>query len=223
MAPTPGTEGVEAVAGREHRAAFAFFIGRRIEELELHLGRGKGDAIELEVAQLLNRAVLHRHMGNDPLPDVGLPDADDGRAIGRRRDEAGIDGERSDSRREVAAVARPVDHGRVDRHLAEQIVDIAVGPLRLRQDDDLAGARGRAAHAVGVLAVAVGAADHPQQHALALGGIGRQIFLAEEHALAGAATHVDGRDAELLHRDLWFGLSYCQGKRGGNDGAQPHQ
>src|SRR6185312_3364808 len=106
--------------------------------------------------------------------------------------------------REFASVARPVDDGSVDRHLAEQVVDIAVGPLRLRQDHDLAGARGGAAHAVGVLAVAVGAADHPDHQPIERGLVGGQVVPEEEHALAGAAAHVDGRNLELLHSTLIF-------------------
>ena len=136
---------------------------------------------------------------HDPLADVGLPDAHRRLAIRRSVDHALADRERADGRGEVAAVARPVDHRPIDRDLAEQVVDVAVGPPGFRQDDDLAGARGGAAHAVGMLAVRIGAADHAQQQALALGGIGRQVVLAEEHALAGAAAHVDGGDAELLH------------------------
>ena len=37
--------------------------------------------------------------------------------------------------------------------LAEQVIDIVIGLLAFRQDDGFAGARGGAAHAVGVLAV----------------------------------------------------------------------
>ena len=69
IVPTPGTSsGSIAVAGREHRAALALaVVVRRIEEFELHLGGGKRHAVELEVAQLLHRAVLHRHVRDDPL------------------------------------------------------------------------------------------------------------------------------------------------------------
>jgi hypothetical protein len=74
--------------------------------------------------------------------------------------------------------------GRIDRYLAEAIVDVASGALRLRQDHDLAGAGRGATHAVGVLAVTIGAADDAQQEPVARRGIRRQIG-EEEHALTG--------------------------------------
>jgi hypothetical protein len=119
--------------------------------------------------------------------------------VGRRVDQARADGERPDRSAEVAAVARPVDQGLVDGDLAEQIVDIAARARGLGQDDDLAGARGRPAHAVGVLAVAIRAADHPQQDAVACRRVRRQVAGQEEHALAGAAAHVNRGNPELFH------------------------
>ena len=72
---------VDPVAGREHpaRSTLAIapiltFVGGGIEELEPHLGGGKGHAVEFEAAQFDHLAVLHRHAADDPLPDVGLPD-----------------------------------------------------------------------------------------------------------------------------------------------------
>src|ERR1700738_2601026 len=49
----------------------------------------------------------------------------------RRAAPASADGERADRGGEVAAIARPVDHRRIDRDLAEQIVDVAVGTIGL--------------------------------------------------------------------------------------------
>ena len=69
---------------------------KKVEELQPHLGRREGDAVEREVAQLLHRAVLHRHVADDPLLDVGLPDAHRGGAVGWRRDQALLDRERTD-------------------------------------------------------------------------------------------------------------------------------
>ena len=51
----------------------------------------------------------------------------------------------------------------------------------------------------GLLAVAIGTADHTQQDTLTLAQIRRQIVCKEEDALAGAASHVHGRDLELGH------------------------
>ena len=66
---------VDEVAGREHRAARTVFVGGRVQELELHFGGREGHAVEFEVAGLLHRAVGHRHVRDDGLADVGLPDA----------------------------------------------------------------------------------------------------------------------------------------------------
>ena len=203
-------EQVDMIAGREGGAGGGSGLGLGlvvggIEELELDLGRRKGHAVELEVAQLLDLAAAHGHVADDLLADVGLPDANGGRAVGRGADQAHADRARADGGAEVAAIARPVDQRLVDGHLAEQVVDVAILALRFRQDDDLAGARGRAAHAVGMLAVAVGAADHAHQDAVALVSVRRQVLGEEEDPLAGAAAHVDGGNAELFHESLELG------------------
>jgi len=116
-------------------------------------------------------------------------------------DEAVGDGVGADRRRQVAAVAAPVDEGLVDRDLAEQVVDVVVRAGALRHDHGLAGARGGAAHAVDLLAVGVGAADHAHQQLVARFARHlrrfRQVLQAEEHALAGAAAHVGGGDLDL--------------------------
>src|SRR5690606_41832527 len=63
-------------------------------------------------------------------------------------------------------------------------------PISLGQDHGLGGGRGGPAHAVGVLAVRIGAADHAQQQLVArlaghAGALGQVVEL-EEHAFAGA-------------------------------------
>ena len=110
-----------------------------------------------------------------------------------------LDRERPDGRGEIAAARRPVDHRLVDRDRAEQEIDVAARLPRARDEHDLARARRGASHAVDMLAIGVGRADHPQQHAVAHGGVPRQVLLAEEHALAGAAAHVDRGDRALAH------------------------
>ena len=143
-------------------------------------------------------------MAQDGLADIGLPDSHHGGAVARdavQVDQAAFDGEGAHRRAEVAAVAAPVDEGAVDRDLAEQVVDVVVGALAAVQDDRLAGAGGGAAHAVDLLAVRIGAADHAQQQRIARRsrrlGRGWQVLQAEEHALAGAPAHVGGADLEL--------------------------
>jgi hypothetical protein len=49
------------------------FIGR-VDELQLHFGGREGHAVQLEVAGFLHLPP-DRHVGDDGLADVGLPDA----------------------------------------------------------------------------------------------------------------------------------------------------
>jgi len=185
------------MARREHRAFRAFFFGSGVHEFELHFGGRERHAVEFEVARFLHGAVGHRHVRDDRLADVRLPDAHDRNAVVRhavRIDEAAADCKRPHGRRQIAAIAAPVDERLVDRHLSEEIVDIMIRPAALRDDHRLAGARRRAAHAVDLLAIRIGAADHAHQQCVArragrLRGFG-QVLQAKEHAFAGAAAHV---------------------------------
>ncbi|MCY1242949.1 hypothetical protein D9M72_559470 [compost metagenome] len=89
-----------------------------------------------------------------------------------------------------------------------------IGLAAFGNDDCFAGAGGGAAHAVYLLAVGVGAADHAQQQCVArrawqLRGL-RQILQAKEHAFAGAAAHIGGRDFDLGHISHGC-VSFCLG------------
>ena len=196
---------VHQVAGGEHGPpALAIALVRRIEEFELDLGGGEGDAIELKVPGLLHRAIGHRHLGDDGLADIGLPDAHRRQAI--RGDAFGGhqpvgEGKGAHGGGEVTAVTAPVDEGLVDGHLAKEVVDVVIGPAALGQDHRLAGAGGRPAHAIDLLAIGVRAADDAQQQLIPgwpghLGG-GRQVLEAEEDALAGAAAQIGSGDFDL--------------------------
>ncbi len=197
---------VHQVAGGEHRTARTLFLGCRVKELQLHFGRRESHAVQLEVAGFLDLTVGDRHVGDDALADIGLPDAHHRHAVlrnARRVHQAAADGEGAHCRREVAAVAAPVDKGLVDGHLAEQVVDVVVGLDAPGQDHRLAGAGRGAAHAVDLLVIGIGAADHPQQQGVTgcarqLGRLG-QVLQVEEHALAGAATHVGGGNLDLRY------------------------
>src|SRR5690606_18990960 len=115
--------------------------------------------------------------------------------------QAVADGERTDRRRQVAAVAAPVHEWLVDGDLTEQVIDVVIGLEAFRQDYGFTGAGGRAAHAIDLLVVRVGATDHPQQQGVArrAGNLCRfgQVFQAEKYAFAGAAAHVGGGDFDL--------------------------
>ncbi len=203
-AHTGHVEFIDQIPGREHGAATALFLGGRVHELELHLGCREGHAIELEVARFLHLARGHRHVREDGLADIGLPDAHHGHAVvrhARRIDQACGNRERPDCRRQVAAITAPVDERLVDRDLAEQVVDVVLSARGRRDDHGLAGAGRGATHAVDLLAVRVGAADHAQQQRIACGarhaGLVRQVVQLEEHALAGAAAQIGGGDPAL--------------------------
>ena len=74
---------INQVTSGEHRTALRTgFFRSRIHEFELHFGGGERDAIEFKIARFLHRAVGYRHMRDDGLPYVLLPDADRGDAIG---------------------------------------------------------------------------------------------------------------------------------------------
>ena len=183
-------------AGGEHRAVGAV-VAARVQEFQPHFGRREGHAVQFEAAQFLDLAVLHGHVGDDALAQVGLPDADHGDAVASRPHQSTMDGEGADGGAEVAAVAAPVDDGLADGDLAEPVVDVAVGAGAGTHDDHLAGAGGGAAHAVYLLLVGVGAADHAHQDTVADGGVGGKVGGQEEHTLAGAAAHVEGGNGTL--------------------------
>ena len=187
---------VDRPPGGQHTAVAA----RRIEKVEHHLGGRKGHAVEAKIALLLHLAIGHGNVGEDALAQIGLPDAHPGQAVARGLDQALADGEGAHGGAEIATVARPVDHRYLDGRGAEQIVDVTVRAAGGRDHHHLAGAGGGPAQAVDLLAVGIGAADHPQQQRIARRTGRRQVAGMKEHALAGTATHVDGGDTQLRHQ-----------------------
>src|SRR5690606_40479809 len=90
----------------------------------------KGHVVDVEASRLLDFAFGYRHLGHNGLANVGLPDAYRNGAVGR--DAFGVDQAHGDragpyGRRQVAAVAAPVDEGRVDGYLPEQVIDVVIG------------------------------------------------------------------------------------------------
>ena len=99
---------VNEIARGEHRTAAAFLFSRRIHELDLHFGCWKRHAVELEITRFLHGAVRDRHMRDDGLADVCLPDSHDCGAVLRhtaRVDQPVADPEGADRGGQVAAVA----------------------------------------------------------------------------------------------------------------------
>ena len=195
---------IDQVSRREHRTFGTGFLGCRVDKFELHFGGGKGHAIQFETTRFLHLTIGDRDVRNNGLADIGLPNAYDRDAIFRhatRIDQSIADGEWPDGGAQVSAIATPINKRLVDRNLPEKIIDIVLGLAAFGEDHGFAGAGCSATHAVDLFAVRIGTADDTQQQCIAR-GTGHlcrngQILQAEEHALAGAATHVGGGDFYL--------------------------
>src|SRR5690606_25889667 len=126
-----------------------------VHEFDLDFCGGEGHAVQFEIPGFLDGSVGHGNLCHDGLADVGLPDVDRGDAVGRHafgRNQAHGNGAGPHGRRQVAAVAAPVDEGLVDGDLPEEVIHVVVGAVAAGKNHHFAGARGGAAHAVGVLA-----------------------------------------------------------------------
>src|SRR5690606_3820052 len=138
------------------------------------------------------------------LLDIGLPDTHHaGTVLGNSLGiyQPGMDGKGAGARRQVAAVAAPVHEWLVDGNLAVEVIHVLIGLAALRQDHAFAGAGGSAANAVDARGVGVRTANYSHEQLAAglawdLSAL-RQVLQPEKHALAGAATHVGGRDFHL--------------------------
>src|SRR5690554_782339 len=119
---------VHKITGGEHGAALAV-IFRRVDEFQHDFRCGKGHSIQLEITQLLYLAIGDRHVGDDGLANVGLPDPYRAGAVvrnTRRIDQPSMDGKGACRRRQIATVTAPVDEGAVDGDLAVEVVDIVI-------------------------------------------------------------------------------------------------
>jgi hypothetical protein len=178
-----------------------------IEEVHGDLGGGEGDSIELEIPRFLHGAIGHGHLVQEAFFNIRLPNAHFAGAVSGHPGwvhEPFGDGKGPHGRGQVAAVAGPVDEGGIDGHLAEEVVHIVPRAIALAYEHHLRGAGGGAAHAVRVLSVGVGAADHPKAQRVPGGprhlGLGRKVGDIEEHALRGAPAQIGGADF-LLRRE----------------------
>ena len=106
-----------------------------------------------------------------------------------RGDQALLDRERRHAREHVAAVGPRVDRALADADLREQVVEVAAGLGRARDDGDLAVERAAAAHAVELQRV--GRADGADQRLVAGLVVLGQPFAQEERAARGAGAHQD--------------------------------
>ncbi len=191
---------IHQVAGGEHGA---FAIGG-IHELDHYLGCREGHAIQFEITGFLYLTVGDRHMGDDGFLDVLLPDAHSADAVFRHAlgiDQPLADGKGAHRSGQVAAVAGPVHKRLVDRHLTEEIVHVVIGLFTLGQNDGFGGTGRGATHAIDLLTIGVGTADHALQDFVT--GFTRhlscfrQIGQVEENTLGGAATDIGGRNFDL--------------------------
>ena len=183
-----------------------------VEEIHGHLGGGEGHPVELKVPRFLHRAAAHGHLIEQGFLDVGLPNAHFAGAL--RGHSGGVDQPFGDGKGphgggQVAAVAGPVDEGRIDGDLAEKVVHVVARAIAFAHQHHLGGAGGGPTHAVRMLAVGVRAADDPKAQGVPgwAGhlGLGGQVGDVEEHALRGAPPHI-GRANFLLrfkHAHPW--------------------
>jgi hypothetical protein len=111
---------VDDMAGREQPARHA---AAGVHEVQADHGGRVRDAIEVEVTLRHDPAGRGRHVRDDLLRGVLLPDPDHGQ-VARGGDQALVDREGSDRRGQVPAAAAPVDGGRRHSDLGEQVVNV---------------------------------------------------------------------------------------------------
>ena len=109
--------------------------------------RRAGDAVDAGFAFVGDAAARREHGHVDARAGVDVVHAHGGLAV-LRGNEPLLDGERRHARQHVAAVGPRVDRLLADSDLREQVVDVAAGLRRARDDRHLAGERAAAAHAV---------------------------------------------------------------------------
>ena len=166
-----------------------------VHEVQPHRGGRAGHPGDDLIAVVIDRTVIGADHGLDPAGGVLVID-DDARLAAGSRDHAAFDGKGADAGKDVAAGRPGIHHRFGHRDLGEQIVDIhplARGGTHHRH---LGGQRVRAPDAVDL--ARIGRAHRRQQHAVARGGVGRQVVGAEIRPLRGAAAHDDDGNAVLF-------------------------
>src|SRR5262249_29842418 len=167
-----------------------------VDEVERDARAAAGDAGELEVALAGRLAVAHGDVREDQLLGVRVVDADQRLAVTRAHEPL-VDGEGTDRRGAVAAIAVVLDDRRLHVHLRERVVDVGVG-VRGRADDARLGQRrDAAAQPVELATVGVGAAERGQEDPIAWHAGRRKIVGAEDEAATRATAHVDGANLFL--------------------------
>ena len=185
----------------------AWFAGRQeapgpraagLDEVEGDARPRAGHAGQLEVTVHGWLAARHGHARHDQLLRVRVVDTHEGLAV-HGLDQALLDGEGTNGRGAVPAIARVVHLRLAHLNLGEGVVDVGGGVARGPDDARLGEGGDASAQTVELASVGIGAAQRRQENVVALHPGGREIALVEDEAAAGAAAHVDGSDAGLGH------------------------
>ena len=182
---------LRALTGREQRSRLG---ADDVHEVEQDRRRRAGDPVDGRLAVVLDMAVRGPDDRLDEGVGVDVADVHHGPGIVRRHQTA-IDGEGAHARQHVAAGGTVVHESPVHRDLGEQIVHVRPRVVRGRDDGDLAGQGGGAAHAVDL--TLVGGAHGGEQDPVAGRVVGRQLAGQEVRSSRGAATHHDAGDCGL--------------------------
>src|SRR6185436_2146336 len=156
-------EAVEGIAGREHAALHR--AAAEIAEIEIDARAGARHATDREVALRRGPSILQWHGRAQPPPGVHLMDRDV-RCFAIERDIALMHGVERSARREVAAIACPIDARDHRADLSEQIIDVAIGARGRAHHGDLARELVGAAETIDL--AYIGTAEDVEERAIAL-------------------------------------------------------
>ena len=132
-------------------------------------------------------SVLYPYMLLDDLIGIGIQHAHNGNRLYGFYQSL-VNGERTDCRRNIAAVCAAIHTRDHDVYLLEGVVDIDILPVRRGDDGNLAGGGNGSAHTVNLLHIR-GTHDF-QKDLIPELFVLRKVFLMEEYCFACAAAHI---------------------------------
>ena len=131
--------------------------------------------IDRGIARVGLQAARRAHRGDCNLAGVLHEDCYAGLVAGGCN-KAAFQRKRADARQDIAAILGVGDHGLVDEHLQEQVIDVDAIAHGFAHDRDFAGQR-------------IGRAHHGEEELVTVGRVGRQVGFEEVAALRGTAAH----------------------------------
>ena len=132
-------------------------------------------------------AILNTDMLLDDLVGIGIQHADHSNGLYSFHQTL-INGKRTNSGRNVAAVSLLIHIGDLNIDLTEGIVHVNIRAVGLGDDGHLTGGGDSTAHAVDLLDI--GSTHNFQENLVPLGLIFGQILLVENNCLTGASAHI---------------------------------